>query len=182
MAKWRRGGVRQDNSRQALAWNSQEADAVAIGGRVTAAYRCQVVDGWLQVQYAATQRSLCAIGRRCAGAAPGGRACDGGRQRHAGTAARGWRAWASADVSRRKHEVAIMDQLTPGSGRRSGCRAVAIINRNRQRTGPGLFDGAQADDGGAQASGMPHHDGDCGAPRWRSANRIGTLVHLDMKR
>lgn len=33
---------------------------MAIGGRVTAAYRCQVVDGWLQVQYAATQRSLCA--------------------------------------------------------------------------------------------------------------------------
>lgn len=60
MAKWRRGGGgRQDNSQQALAWNSQEAD-MAIAGGVTAAYRCQVVDGWLQVQYAATQRSLCA--------------------------------------------------------------------------------------------------------------------------
>ena len=60
MAKWRRGGGRQRFDAQGLAWNAQEADQVAMAGGVTAAYRCQVVDGWLRVNYQAALRSQCA--------------------------------------------------------------------------------------------------------------------------
>lgn len=66
MAKWRRrGGGRGDVSPQALAWNSQEADGMAVSGGVTAAYRCFVLGydqpgGRLQKEYAPRLRTECA--------------------------------------------------------------------------------------------------------------------------
>lgn len=59
MAKWRRGSVRVDLSPQALAWNGEAGD-MAMAGGVTAAYRCQVRENWLHVEYRAMPRAHCA--------------------------------------------------------------------------------------------------------------------------